>query len=265
MPWFIDILGPLSRFGKSPQTPPDRDTASISSDGAELDAIAAPTLEITGSSPRITEITAVDRDKSTSSAVVFNNRPDMKGKPMQKTSLEGKIQIALHEGISIERYLDTVGVWTIGIGVTKWAGADINPAEYRGRITVRHAIDMMEDVLPRYEAIVRQLVGPVTLPQHIFDALVSAAYNIGPDLATGRNTRRLVKEGKFSEALMLWKKPRSIIKRRRKEAFLARTGHYSSGKIAVWAGGVEGAPHKVIYKITTDDLREMMKPILNFV
>lgn len=184
---------------------------------------------------------------------------------LQTTSLKGKIEIAVHEGIAIERYLDTVGVWTIGIGVTKWANAEIDPETYKDKITVRHAIDMMESVLPYYEDLVRQLIGPQTIYQHKFDALVSAAYNLGPQFAAGTRTKILIRAGRYGDALMLWKKPRSIIRRRKKEAKLADHGIYSGGMIGVWAGGVNGDPHRMIYQISSDELADMMNPPLNFV
>ncbi|MEP2947392.1 MAG: hypothetical protein ABJN11_14115 [Lentilitoribacter sp.] len=40
-----------------------------------------------------------------------------------KTSERGLAEIASHEGIVMSKYKDSVGVWTIGIGHTKNAGA----------------------------------------------------------------------------------------------------------------------------------------------
>lgn len=179
---------------------------------------------------------------------------------LQKMSLKGKIEMAVHEGLAIERYLDSVKVWTIGVGVTAMAGADINPDTYTGRITIRHAIDMMEAILPQYEAIAQNLLGPQSVPSHVFDALTSAAYNIGPRLARGQQTRGLVEMGRYGEALMLWRRPAAIISRRKKEAKLADHGIYSGGTIGIWAGGVNGGRHRMIDRISADELAAMMEP-----
>lgn len=183
---------------------------------------------------------------------------------MQKTSINGKIELAVHEGIVLERYKDSVGVWTIGVGVTAAAGADIDPRTYRDSITVRHAIDMMEKVLPKYEKIVHRLLDGRRVPQHVFDGLVCAAYNIGASFAYGRLTRKYVRRGEYRKALVLWRnaggKPSTaILKRRDKEATLIETGMYSQDLIPLYDGRGRANTPRRIGEIRAVELKRMMK------
>lgn len=95
-----------------------------------------------------------------------------------KTSLMGQVEIMADEAIVLTRYLDKAKVWTIGVGVTDAAGADIKPSKFTGAITVEQAVDMFKTVLKKYEQRVNKAV-KVPLAQHEFDALVSFDYNTG--------------------------------------------------------------------------------------
>ena len=128
----------------------------------------------------------------------------------------------------------------------------------------------MVSILPQYEEIARDLIGPVTVPQHVFDALVCAAYNIGPRFARGPSTRRYVSNGQYRKALMLWNKAGGSVssglqKRRHMESNLAEFGNYSAFPIPLYDGrGPKNTPRR-IGKIYPDELLKMMNPPLNFV
>jgi len=187
------------------------------------------------------------------------------GPIMQRTSINGKIELATHEGIVLERYKDSVDVWTIGIGVTEAAGANINPETYKDSITVRHALDMLDEVLPQYEAIVHSLLNNQTVPQYVFDGLVCAAYNLGPKFGRGKLTRKYIGLGQYRRALVMWRnaggKPSTaILARRHKEATLIETGVYSNHLIPLYDGkGRHNTPRR-IGDITPQRLRAMMQP-----
>lgn len=145
-----------------------------------------------------------------------------------KTSLPGLIEIASHEGIVTAPYLDSVGVWTIGVGHTAAAGPP--DPKTSGDITVAEAIDLFRRDIAKYERGVDKALGGVKVAQHEYDALVSFHYNTG---AVGRATwvKSLKRGDKVAAAnqIMNWRKPPEIVGRRKKEQNLLRLGVYSSG------------------------------------
>jgi lysozyme len=93
-----------------------------------------------------------------------------------RTSAAGRKAIAQHEGTRLTAYLDSVGVWTIGVGHTAAAGA---PAPKKGmKITAAECDEILARDLAAVEADVNRLV-KVPITQNQFDALVSLVFNIG--------------------------------------------------------------------------------------
>lgn len=142
------------------------------------------------------------------------------------------------EGVCLEPYLDSVGVWTIGVGITKYDGKD--PRSF-GKITIDQAISMFKDRIPAYSHPVDKL--SLDLTQNQFDALVSFCYNVGEGnlhkLCTGRSVNAI------GTALMLYTKPKEVTGRRQKEQQLYQYGKYSSGgKVLVFP---VSATHHPIY------------------
>jgi lysozyme len=144
-------------------------------------------------------------------------------------STRGLIEIMSHESICLEPYLDSVGVWTIGVGQTK--SDDIDP-KTMGRITLQQAVDLFKRKIKQYTNAVDAL--HLNLKQHQYDALTSLCYNFGPGnlrkLCNGRSLEQI------GEAIMLYTKPPEITERRRKEQRLFKTGQYSNtdGKVLVF-------------------------------
>ena len=144
-------------------------------------------------------------------------------------STRGLIEIISHEGICLDPYLDSVGVWTTGIGQTK--SDDIDPKKM-GRLTLQQAIDLFKRKIVQYTSAVDAL--GLTLTQYQYDALSSFCYNVGPG-----NLRSLCKNrslAQIGEAFSLYHKPPEIADRRNKEQALFRTGKYSNadGKVLVF-------------------------------
>jgi len=167
-----------------------------------------------------------------------------------KLSDAGIYALALHEGIVPGPYLDSVKVWTYGIGHTSAAGAPHPATMARGMpadldAEIREVIQLFKQDAAKYEADVARAV-KVPLKQHQFDALVSFHYNTG---AIGRAS--LVKKlnaGDYAGAgagFMAWLKPPELRKRREAERDLFLHGTYPGGAVNVW--GVDKAGN-VIWK-----------------
>lgn len=148
---------------------------------------------------------------------------------MTSLSTKGMIEIISHEGICLEPYLDSVGVWTIGIGQTK--SDDLDP-KTMGKLTLQQAIDLFKRKIKQYTDAVDAL--HLDLTQYQYDALSSFCYNVGPgNLRTLCRNRSIAQIG---DAIMLYTKPPEITERRQKEQTLFQTGKYSNtdGKVLVF-------------------------------
>ena len=93
-----------------------------------------------------------------------------------QTSAAGRAAIKQREGVVLIAYLDSVGVWTIGVGHTAAAGV---PKVVPGmKISQAEADAILSRDLAIFEIAVTGAVR-VPLNQNEFDALVSLAFNIG--------------------------------------------------------------------------------------
>lgn len=168
-----------------------------------------------------------------------------------KTSDPGIFALALHEGVVPAPYLDSVGVWTYGIGHAETSGLPPNPRSMPKGMPadldaeLQRVFSVFRSDLAKYEAAVARAL-KVEVTQAQFDALVSFHFNTG---AIGRAT--LVKRlnaGDVAGAaagFMAWSKPKEIIDRRRQEQALFATGKYPTGQVTVWGATATG---KVVWK-----------------
>lgn len=93
-----------------------------------------------------------------------------------QTSNSGRALIKAREGVVLTAYLDSVDVWTIGVGHTSAAGS---PKVVPGmKISAAEADEILSRDLWVFEKAVNGAVR-VPLNQNEFDALVSLAFNIG--------------------------------------------------------------------------------------
>lgn len=93
-----------------------------------------------------------------------------------KTSAKGRALIEQREGVRLKAYLDSVGIWTIGVGHTSAAGP---PHVVPGLVITKEQCDeILSRDLGKFEDAVEKAV-IVTMADHEFDALVSLAFNIG--------------------------------------------------------------------------------------
>lgn len=156
-----------------------------------------------------------------------------------KMSTEGLIALIGHEGIVLSRYLDSVKVWTIGVGHTKAAGG-LDPATFTGTLTMAQALDMLRADIVKYENGVNAAV-KVPLTQYEFDTLVSFHYNTGAiSRATLTKTLNSGNKKLAGEQFMNWIKPPEIKARREAEKALFLTGKYPPPLATVYPADANG-------------------------
>lgn len=163
-------------------------------------------------------------------------------------SARGLIDIISHEGICLDPYLDSVGVWTIGIGQTKSDGID---PQHSMRLTLQQAVDLFKSKITGYTDAVDGL--HLDLSQQQYDALSSCCYNFGAGNLHTLCRHRTIKQ--IGDAIMLYTKPPEITARRRDEQRLFKTGKYASvdGKVLVFP--VNARHHPVYAHGTMIDIR----------
>lgn len=158
-----------------------------------------------------------------------------------RVSDRGFAEILSHEAIVLDRYKDSVGVWTIGCGHTAVAGAP-DPRQPIPSLTAAEAIDLLRRDLARYEQDVERAV-KVKLAQHEFDALVSFHFNTGKiGKATFVKKLNAGDRAGAAQGMMAYRIPAEIIERRTKERDLFRVGVYSGdGKVNIYPASKSGA------------------------
>lgn len=160
-----------------------------------------------------------------------------------KTSLNGRIALAVSEGLVDTAYKDSVGVWTLGIGHTLGAGKP-DPKSYIGKhMTTKEIMDLFEKDIVIYEDIVNRHV-KVSLEQHEFDALVHFAYNVGEKNFKKSKLLQNLNAGKkataFQSGFHGWLKPPELKGRRDKERKIAQTGDYGSPVAPLYTADLNG-------------------------
>lgn len=137
----------------------------------------------------------------------------------QSMSAIGLAALIGREARKLTAYLDSVGVWTVGIGHTAMAGG---PIPYRGlTISLAECDAIFARDIVQYEDAVRRAVA-VPLADHQFDALGSICYNIGQGGLAGSTFVKLINAGAepaaIRKAILAWRKPGEILSRRTAEA-----------------------------------------------
>lgn len=136
------------------------------------------------------------------------------------------------EGLSLNAYRDSAGVWTIGYGSTRYHdGKIIKPGDKLASQVQADAL--FTNTLGPYEQAVNNLV-KVPLTQQQFDALVSFTYNEGTGALEESTLLRKLNEHDYSataDQLLVWDKvtdPKTgkrvmldiLVKRRKQERAL---------------------------------------------
>lgn len=108
-----------------------------------------------------------------------------------KLSSSGQGVIKEAEGLELEAYQDTGGVWTIGYGHT---GPEARPG---ARISEEEANELLARDVQEAENIINKHV-KVPLSQNQFDALASFAYNVGEGQFMNSTLLRKLNDGQYS-------------------------------------------------------------------
>lgn len=158
-----------------------------------------------------------------------------------KTSIEGLAEITGYEGVCTAPYLDSGGVWTFGIGHTRFDGVDPIPEHMeRGRdLPLEFCFELFKKTIVKYEDSVNKAL-KVKVSQAKFDALVSFHYNTGK-IASSTLIKRInagASEQSITDAFMMWVKDngktvKGLVNRRKNEALLYRTGIYTQNGMAL--------------------------------
>ncbi|KIS45497.1 lysozyme [Kosakonia radicincitans] len=110
------------------------------------------------------------------------------------TGAAGLTLIKSFEGLSLEKYRDAVGKWTIGYGHL------ILPNEnFPQALSKVEAEDLLRADLGMTERGIHRLV-TVDLNQNQFDALVAFAFNVGLGNLQNSTLLRLLNQGQYQEA-----------------------------------------------------------------
>jgi len=108
------------------------------------------------------------------------------------TSHDGLALLSDLEGCRLRPYQCSAGVWTSGIGHT----AGVTPAR---DITEREAAtNLVTDVLGTERRLA--VCAPVEMPQHVYDAVVSFAFNVGTGAACRSTLVYFLNEKKWKQA-----------------------------------------------------------------
>ena len=144
-------------------------------------------------------------------------------------SAKGLDLIKSFEGLRLEAYQDSVGVWTIGYGTTR----GVQPGM---RITEAEAEELLREDVHWFGKAVESLL-PTGLTQGEFDALTCFAYNVGAAALEESTLRKRLLAGEprcwiYQKELPRWNKGAGkvlpgLVRRRQAEADLACLGYLS--------------------------------------
>ena len=130
-----------------------------------------------------------------------------------KISQQGLDLLVAREGRRNKAYLDSVGVWTIGVGHT-------GPEVHEGLVWTDAEIEAaLRADIARFEDAINDSV-TVGLEQYQFDALVSFAYNVGIGAFKSSTLLKRINAMRFDEAALQfdrWHIPPEITSRRNAE------------------------------------------------
>jgi lysozyme len=183
--------------------------------------------------------------------------------PAQLTvSPQGIVALAGHEGIVPAPYLDSVGVWTWGVGHTAAAGTPFPEGMPKGMPkdvdkAVDEALRLFRSDLAKYEQRVRSAV-KAPLSQHQFDALVSFDFNTGGIYRAQLTGAINARDPDASRHFMGWLRPPEIRGRREAERHLFDTGLYPSKPVPVWNVDAKGKLRGIHSRVTPSELLRRM-------
>ena len=174
-----------------------------------------------------------------------------------KVSPRGLAALAVKEGIVPGPYLDSVRVWTFGIGHTIHAG-DPNPETMRRGMPedlqpgVDLAIKTFAKDIAKYERDVAHAIKKPLL-QHEFDALVSFHYNTGGIFRAKLTNRVNQGDPEAWRGFYGWLRPPEIRSRREAEVAMFRDGTYPQGHIPIYGVRTDGRLRGIVGHVSQQD------------
>lgn len=182
---------------------------------------------------------------------IFLKQKKVKDFNIGSISSEGLLELADREGLSQSKYLDSVGVQTIGIGLTDSDIKDLDKWSWTKELSIVNCVDLFKQHIQPYSNAVRDAL-QVSVTQYQFDALVSITYNIGiGGMKKSTFMKRINNKDHVDnivDAILMWDKPPEIIGRRMKEAALFKNGIYKNTDGCVDKITVNSKTHRPSYK-----------------
>ena len=131
---------------------------------------------------------------------------------MAQISEDGLKLLVEFEGLKLDAYQCTAGVWTIGIGSTKYANGQ--PVKKGDKITKEEAYKLFLDTSDTYSVCIkRYVIRP--LKQNEFDALFCLCYNIGCGAFAKSSLVKFINGGQTIEKIrigfLMWIKAGGVV------------------------------------------------------
>ena len=127
------------------------------------------------------------------------------------------------EGIRLKPYLDSVGIPTIGIGMTYYPDTGKRVTMQDNPLTPEQATSMFASIVKPYEVAVWSVTRD-DINHNQFNALCSLCYNIGVGGFKGSTVVKRVNKNPndplIADAFKMWKKPVILLPRRKREVAL---------------------------------------------
>jgi GH24 family phage-related lysozyme (muramidase) len=136
------------------------------------------------------------------------------------------LEVASHEAIIRQAYKDSVGIWTWSVGLTNASGHNVE--RYIGKPqSLEHCLSIFVWALERYADDVLEEFDGYTLTVEQFTAALSFHWNTGEIKKASWVRRWKGGDTKGARAAFMWyRKPKSIIERRKRERDLFFDGRW---------------------------------------
>lgn len=128
--------------------------------------------------------------------------------------------VAHEEGLVLEAYRDSVGVWTWGLGVTNSSGHEVYPRYLDKPSTIEKALEVAIWLLEnRYLPAVQRAFDGLRLKEHEIAGALAFHWNTGAiSRASWVKSYRVGDLATARAQYMEWRKPPEIIERRKRDA-----------------------------------------------
>jgi GH24 family phage-related lysozyme (muramidase) len=173
------------------------------------------------------------------------------------------LEIAEHEGLVLEAYLDSVNVWTWGFGVTDKSGHRIGRYR-RNRSTIERAVEVFEWLLrTKYLPEVIAAFKGRELTEAQLTAALSFHWNTGAiGQADWVQSFLLGRRDKAWTEFLHWSRPREIIARRKAERDLFFDGRWSGDGVVLMYDQVRASGTIVWSSAQQIDIRDEVRAAL---